>query len=126
MGCFDLYCVVCGGPFTNYQSWNIAELKDIDTTWLKDAMLEYYKDGKKVREAQATDYDSYGRFIDFTTGQELDVVEDVYYKKVLVFHKACHGRPVPRVVPLLRYQEQHFDVDRLVADGNHNMLRKPE
>jgi hypothetical protein len=129
MGCFDIYCNVCGGPFCSYNSWNLPALQHagIDTDWLKEAILEYYKNNKKVQEVPVSNYDSYGNFTD-DAGVEHDVGEAQYNKRVLVIHKACQGKPVPRLpvsTPLSPYQEQFFDIDRLIADGKHHMLLKP-
>lgn len=125
MGCFDIYCAVCGGPFTNYSSWNLPKLENIDTKWLDEAILEYYENDKKIQEATVRDYDAYGNFTD-EFGVEHDVVEAAYSKKVVTVHKACHGRTVPRITPLNKYQEQFFNIDRLIADGKQHMLSKPE
>lgn len=129
MGCFDMYCDVCGGPFSSYNSWNLPALQHagIDTDWLSEVIIEYYKNGQKVREVPAHDYDSYGNFTD-DAGVEHDVGEAQYNKQVRVIHKSCHGKPVPRspqLTPLRGYQEQFFDIDRLIEDGKQHMLRKP-
>lgn len=124
-----MYCNVCGGPFNSYNSWNLPALQDagIDTDWLKEVIIEYYKNGQKVREVSACDYDAYGNFTDHA-GVEHDVGEAQYNKQVRVIHKACHGKPVPSfpwATPLSGYQEQFFDIDQLIADGKQDMLHAP-
>jgi hypothetical protein len=130
-----MYCDVCGGPFSSYKSWNLPGLQEhgIDTDWLSEAIIEYYtkgkegKEGKKVQEVTVRDYDAYGNFTD-DAGLEHDVGEAQYNKEVRVIHTACLGKPVPRLpcfTPLSAYQEQFFDIDRLIADGKQHMLRKP-
>jgi hypothetical protein len=129
MGCFDIYCDVCGGPFSSYNSWNLPALQEhgIDTDWLSEAIIEYYQDRKKVREVTVRDYDAYGNFTD-DAGLEHDVGEAQYNKEVRVIHTACLGKPVPRLpcfTPLSAYQEQFFNIDRLIADGKQHMLCEP-
>lgn len=124
-----MYCDVCGGPFNSYNSWGLPALQQagIDTDWLSEVIIEYYKDGQKVREVSARDYDAYGNFTD-DAGVEHDVGEAQYNKQVRVIHKSCHGKPVPSrswLTPLSGYQEQSFDIDQLIADGKQDMLRKP-
>lgn len=122
-----MYCCVCGGPFTNYTSWKIQELASIDTTWLDEAVIEYYnKEGQKTSEVDVNDYDAYGRFTDPKTRNEHDVVALVYEQKARLYHKACHGRPTQARAPLKRYQGQFFNIEALVKAGQQDLLKKPE
>ena len=117
MGCFDMYCFVCGGPFTSYPAQSYPQMVDIDSKWLEDAIIEF-NDGTK---AHVNYYDGYGRFYD-KSNVEYDVVEQEYTKDVKVYHKACQGKQ--RSNELKRYQQQHFDIDLLIKDKKQSMLSK--
>lgn len=117
-----MYCKVCGGPFTSYESWDLPNMEDIDTTWLSDAIIEY-ETGAKVNVCY---YDGYGRFED-DKGTEYDVVEDEYDGKVKVYHKLCENRALPKatVNAVKQYHQQHFAIDEMIADGEQALLKKP-
>lgn len=123
MGCFDLYCDVCGGPFKSYQTWNLHNMQHIDTEWLADAIIEYYDTQTKVNVCY---YDGYGRFED-KQGTEFDVGEMQYNKQVKIYHKLCENRMVDIGTrnKVKSYQEQFFDIDAMIADGNHALINKP-
>lgn len=114
MGCFDMYCDICGASFTSYNSY--PEMIGVDTDWLNDAIVEYYDNTVEV-----SNYDSYGRFED-KNGVEHDVVEKQYYKEVKVYHSLCQGKQTNQ--RFKGYQQQHFDVEQLVKDGKKYMLDK--
>lgn len=118
-----MYCNVCSGPFTSYQSWDLPNIESLDTTWLTEATIEYYATGQKVNVVY---YDGYGRFED-KEGTEYDVVEAAYEKKVAVYHKLCKNRKVSSEhnLTMKRYQDQHFDIDKMIADGREALLDKP-
>jgi len=118
MGCFDMYCKVCGGPFTPYPSAYFPKMEGIDTNWLGEAVVEY-KDGVKV---DATGYDSYGRFKS-TSGETLDVGLDQCDGKLIVYHKSCEGKPSSN--QFRQYQCQHFDIMCIIERGKQHMLNKP-
>jgi len=120
MGCFDMYCCVCGGPFTAYSAKsypNHPQMHTIDTEWLKDAIIEY-NNGTKVSVCY---YDGYGRFED-SSNVEYDVVEQEYNRELKVYHKLCDGKK-PKTV-LKKYQQQFFDIDLLIKQNNHSLLDK--
>jgi hypothetical protein len=117
MGCFDIYCKVCGGPFTPYPSAYFPEMEGVDTKWLGEAVVEY-KDGAKV---DATGYDSYGRFKS-TSGESLDVGLDELNGNVIVYHKQCEGKPSSN--QFRQYQCQHFDIMSMIEHGKQHMLNK--
>jgi hypothetical protein len=117
MGCFDMYCCVCAGPFTPYHVEHYPEMKNIDTKWLSDAIIEF-NDGKK---ANVNYYDGYGRFQD-DNEVEYDVVEIEYTKQVKVYHKACEGKQSTNT--LKKYQQQHFNIDLLIKNNKQNLLQK--
>jgi hypothetical protein len=123
MGCFDLYCDVCSGPFTSYKTWDLPNMQHADTTWLSDAIIEYYETKTKVNVCY---YDGYGRFED-QQGTEFDVGEKQYDKEVKVYHKLCENRVVDIHTrnKIKSYQQQHFDIDGMIADGNQTLLNKP-
>lgn len=125
MGGHDQYCFVCGAPFTSFNSYKIEQLKDIDTDWLADAVLEYYKDGKVTKHVSVCYYDGYGRFED-KAGTEYDVLDAIYDKEVKVLHTACQAKSSPKGSSLRKYQQQFFMIDALVADNKQHMLIKPE
>lgn len=116
MGCFDMYCDICGASFTSYNPKYYPEMTGIDTQWLDDAIIEYYDNSVKVSK-----YDSYGRFED-KNGVEHDVVEKHYNKEVRIYHSLCQGKQSNK--RFRKYQQQHFDVDQLVKDGKKYMLDK--
>lgn len=124
MGCFDMYCKVCGGPFTSYESWDLPNMEGIDTTWLNDAIIECNEENIKVNVCY---YDGYGRFED-AKAVEYDVVEGEYDGKVKVYHKLCENRALSKatVNAVKQYQQQHFDIDKMIADGNQALLQKPQ
>lgn len=124
MGCFDIYCNVCHGPFTNYNSWGIKELQGIDTAWLTDAIIEYHDTNNKV---QVCYYDGYGRF-ENAEGEEFDVVEKLYMGEVKVYHKLCENRVVDTHTrnKMKSYQEQFFDIDTMIAHGDQTHLETPK
>lgn len=124
MGCYDMYCDVCGAPFNSYNPTYYPEMNGIDTKWLDDAVLEYYytSDNKDYKVyVEVSDYDSYGRFED-KNGVEHDVVEKHYNKQVKIYHSLCKGKQPNKM--FRKYQQQHFDIDHLVKDGNKYMLDK--
>lgn len=118
MGCFDMYCKVCGGPFTPYSSTEFPEMLGIDTTWLGEVVVEY-KNGVKV---DAQNYDSYGRFKS-TAGKTLDVGLGTCDGIVKVYHKQCEGKQPPNN-KFKQYQQQHFDIFSMIAYNKHHMLDK--
>jgi hypothetical protein len=115
MGCFDMYCCVCGGPFTPYPTEHYPEMKNIDTKWLADAIIEF-NDGKK---ASVNYYDGYGRFQD-SNEVEYDIVENEYNKEVKIYHRLCQGKQ--RTNTLKKYQQQHFNIDLLIENNKQNIL----
>ncbi len=118
-----MYCKVCSGPFTSYKTWDLPNMEDVDTKWLNDAIIEYTEKNTKVNVCY---YDGYGRFED-EKGTEYDVVEDEYAGKAKVYHKLCENRTLPKatVNAVKQYQQQHFDIDKMIADGNQALLQKP-
>jgi hypothetical protein len=98
-------------------------MQHADTTWLSDAIIEYYETKTKVNVCY---YDGYGRFED-QQGTEFDVGEKQYDKEVKVYHKLCENRVVDIHTrnKIKSYQQQHFDIDGMIADGNQTLLNKP-
>lgn len=115
-----MYCCVCGGPFTSYPPEYYPEMQHIDTTWLDEAIVEDTATGETVI---VSEYDAYGRFTD-KHGVEHDVVEKEYNSEVKVYHTACANKPKTQL--LKKYQQQEFDIDRLVKQGRQQLLSKPE
>lgn len=120
MGCFDIYCNCCGAPFTSYKNWDLPAMEGIDTEWLNDAIIEYYDTNTKVNVCY---YDGYGRFED-ANGQEYDVAEMQYNRQVKVYHKLCKPNKVPSPA-MSRYQQQEFDIFKMIEDGQQGLLNKP-
>lgn len=123
MGCFDIYCDVCHGPFTTYKSWGLKPLEGIDTDWLADAIIEYNANTK----VNVCYYDGYGRF-ENAVGEEFDVAEKQYNREIKVYHKLCENRAIDTRTrnKMKSYQEQFFDIDAMIADGNQALLNKPQ
>jgi hypothetical protein len=98
-------------------------MEQTDTTWLNDAIIEYYETKTKVDVCY---YDGYGRFED-KQGTEFDVGEKQYNKQVKIYHKSCENRVVDNHTrnKIKYYQQQHFDIDAMIADGNQTLLNKP-
>jgi hypothetical protein len=119
MGCFDIYCKVCGGPFTPYPAQYFPEMTGIDTNWLGQVVVDY-KNGVKV---DATSYDSYGSFKCVATGKQLDAGLDVCDGNVIVYHKQCVGKTVPNN-KFKVYQQQHFDIFTMIKKQQHHLLDK--
>lgn len=123
MGCFDLYCKICGGPFVSFEGWDLNDMDDIDTSWLVDAVIEYYETGTKINVCS---YDDYGCFED-KNGVVYDVADDEDEGKVGLYHKLCENRTLTddAYTIVSEYQEQHFDIERMISDGNQEFLHKP-
>lgn len=124
MGCFDMYCDVCGASFTSYNPQYYPEMTGIDTKWLDDAIIEYYHkydDKEYTARVNVSCYDSYGRFED-KNGVEHDVVEKHYNKELKIYHSLCKGKQPNKLFK--KYQQQHFDIDQLIIDGKKHMLDK--
>lgn len=119
MGCFDMYCDSCGAPFTSYNPKYYPDMVNVDTIWLEEAIVEYYNKGNL--KVHVSKYDSYGRFED-GNGKEHDVVGGVYDGHIKVYHKLCEGRP--RSNKFRAYQEQFFNIERMIKQNKHNMLDK--
>ena len=118
MGCFDMYCNVCGAPFTPYPSAYFPKMEGIDTKWLGEAVIEY-KDGVKV---DARSYDSYGCFKS-TSGKNIDVGLNQCNGKLMVYHKSCEGKKTNN--RFRQYQRQHFDIMSIIEQGKQHMLNNP-
>lgn len=122
MGCFDMYCSICDGPFVNYNSWDLPGMEGIDTEWLTKAMIHYYDTNTKVN---VIDYDDDGRFEE-ADGTVHDVVELVDTEKAVVYHTLCVNRkPTEHMNVISDYCEQHFDIERMIEDGNQRLLAPP-
>jgi hypothetical protein len=121
MGCYDLYCDVCGASFTSYNPKYYPDMTGIDTKWLDDAVLEYNNNSNCSGYVEVSNYDSYGRFED-KNGVEHDIVEKHYNKEVKIYHSLCKGKQPNK--QFSRYQQQHFNIDQLVKDGKKHMLDK--
>lgn len=119
MGCFDMYCDVCGASFTSYNPKYYPEMTGIDTKWLDDVVIEYYNND--VQYVEVSNYDSYGRFED-KNGNEHDVVEKYYNNEVRIYHSLCKGKKPNKLFQ--KYQQQHFDIDQLIKNGKKHMLDK--
>lgn len=120
MGCFDIYCNGCGAPFTSYKNWDLPQMEGIDTEWLTDAIIEYYATNTKVKVCY---YDGYGRFED-KDGAEYDVAEMQYNREVKIYHTLCENKiPSPAI---RRYQEQHFNIFKMIEDGKQAVLNKQQ
>jgi hypothetical protein len=118
MGCYDMYCDVCGASFTSYNLTHYPGMTGIDTQWLNNAIIEYYNNAECV---EVSNYDGYGRFED-KNGVEHDVVEKYYNKEVGIYHSLCKGKHPYNMFK--KYQQQHFDIQKLVRSGKHHMLDK--
>lgn len=122
MGCYDEYCCMCGAPFVSYTSWDIPQFVDIDTEWLKEALMEFYS-GEQVEVCY---YDGYGRFED-KKGASYDVIdEDTNERTARVYHKACSGRQSLDITKMKKYQQQEFDIDAMIADNAQHLLINPQ
>jgi hypothetical protein len=119
MGCYDMYCKVCGAPFTPYQSTDFPQMEGVDTNWLGEVIVEY-SNGDKV---YATGYDSYGRFTSVTTGKIVDVGLAACDSNLKVYHKLCEGNKTPSNKFRI-YQQQHFDIFTMIANNRHHLLDK--
>lgn len=117
MGCFDIYCDVCAGPFTPYNCKYYPGIADVDTAWLDEAIIEY---DNKVK-IPVSNYNSYGAFTD-KNGTEHIVAEKQYYKEVKVYHTVCEFKTPKR--HLKGYQQQHFNIDKVIEDNNQHLLNK--
>jgi hypothetical protein len=115
MGCFDMYCCFCGSPFTPYQVEHYPEMKNIDTQWLADAIIEFHDGDKKY----VNYYDGYGRFFD-KDAVEYDIVESENKKDVKVYHKSCQGKQGSNT--LKKYQQRHFNIDMLIKNNEQKLL----
>jgi hypothetical protein len=120
MGCYDMFCNICGGPFTSFDVKYYPDMNNIDTKWLQDAVVEYYDTNRKVEVCY---YDGYGRFEE-KNGTEHDVIEAVYDKKVVVYHKICQSMKSNTSGMFRKYQQQFFNIDGMIKDKNHHMLDK--
>ena len=125
MGCFDMYCKVCSGPFVSYKGWDLPNMEGINTDWLTNAMIHYHETGEEV---EVVYYDGYGRFED-AKGVEYDVVELQHNNKVSVTHKLCKGRKMSdnNLQTMKNYgqYEQFFNIDKIIQDGNQGLLHTP-
>lgn len=117
MGGSDMYCDVCGAPFTPYEPKYYPVMNNVDTTWLNDAVIEFYNKQK----VYVCYYDGYGRFED-KQGNEYDVIEKHYNKEVKIYHTICQSNQKSH--DLLKYQQQYFDIERLIKDGKKHLLDK--
>lgn len=94
----------------------------IDTDWLTKAEIHYYETNTKV---DVVYYDGYGSFEE-ADETEHDVVELVYQKKANVYHKLCVKRKsTVDMLKIKQYQEQFFDIDKMIKDGNQALLVSP-
>ena len=125
MGCFDVFCTTCGGPFNSYTSWELPNMQGIDTEWLKDAFIEYYENDKCVKQVRVSYYDGYGRFEE-PDGVEHDVIEAIYEGKVKMIHRLCKDRKDTPVKELRKYQQQFFDIDAIIEDNKQHLLQRPQ
>jgi hypothetical protein len=119
MGCFDMYCIKCGCPFNSFNPKYYPEMTGIDTTWLDDAVVEYYESNLKVN---VSNYDSYGRFTD-KDGVEHDVIEDNYNGKVKVCHKLCDEKSPKHKFTC---NDQHFPIEKIIKQNKHVHLDKSQ
>lgn len=116
MGCWDMYCSVCGAPFTPFNTTYYPKMVGIDTNWLGEVVVDY-KNGQTV---DANNYDSYGRFTS-TTGQTLDVGLQEADGELTVYHKLCQGKTNP-TNDFSEYQEQFFDIEKVIRKRKHKLL----
>ncbi len=117
-----MYCNVCGGPFTPYNIKDYPAIGDVDTAWLNDAIIEYNQTTNNLK-VNVCYYDSYGRFEE-ADGTEHDVIEGVLGEDIKVYHKLCESQTPSRKLKFI-YQQQFFDIDRLIKDGKAKLLEKP-
>lgn len=89
MGCFDVYCFICGGPI--YNGVYINEIKDSFYNWLNELIVLTSNDN--FIEAKGSNYDSYGRI------KENDIIYNINYTNWRFYiknnngftcHKKCH------------------------------------
>jgi hypothetical protein len=116
MGCWDIYCSVCGAPFTPYPKNYFPKMDGIDTEWLADVVVDY-KNGVKV---DATDYDAYGCF-KARDGKTLNIGEAEADGKVRVYHKLCEGKQKPNN-NFKEFQRQFFDINTLIKQRKQHLL----
>lgn len=121
MGCFDVYCHLCGAPFfpTDYH----PSARGVDVAWMNSAVVTFRDTGYRL---PVRDYDSYGGFTVVQTGEHKRF--DVYGGNVEVAHATC--LTVPEIARLRRgvlrrYHEQFFDVESAVAHGHKVLLTRP-
>jgi hypothetical protein len=124
MGCWDMYCCVCGGPFTPFPVQYYPQLSGVDTKWLGNAYVNYIKGPMKGNLVKVSNYDAYGNFKD-DTGKIIDVGMDESVGIVQVYHTLCVEKPVCKL-RMKKYQQQFFDVDKLIGDNNTQWLQPPK
>jgi hypothetical protein len=100
------------------------QLNGIDTTWLKNAYVHYIKGPLTGNLVKVSNYDAYGSFKD-EHGNIVDVGMDESVGIVKVYHTLCVKQPVCKLRMKI-YQQQFFDVDKLVKDNNTHWLQPPK